>query len=196
MKFVCIGDSLTYGYKVSRSEIWTKLFSEKYQIEVLNKGINGDTTAGMLSRFYHDVVSHGPTHVLVMGGTNDYIMGASLNMVRLNISTMVHQAFGCNIVPVIGIQILTDTVMAKEHWSNITDFQIVNDEIAKYRRWVYKFAEIFNVKIIDFYKDFNTQLEKSDNSPLYLDGLHPTPKGHEIMAESIHLSTRSGDREK
>jgi len=187
LKFVCIGDSLTYGYKVRRSETWTHLFSEKYQVEVINKGINGDSTGGMLSRFYNDVVSNKPSHVLIMGGTNDYIMGATLNMVRLNISTMAHQALSYNIIPIIGIQILTDAAMAKIHWSNITDFQIVNNEITNYREWVFKFAKIFNVSVIDFYEHFNDHLEKSSSNSLYLDGLHPTIRGQEIMAESITL---------
>lgn len=187
MKFVCIGDSLTFGYRVSRATVWTKLFADKYQIEVVNKGINGDTTAGMLSRFEKDVISQNPTHVLMMGGTNDFIMGASLAMVRLNVSTMVHQAVHNNIVPVIGIQILTDPVEAKLNWSNITDFNKINQEITRYREWVYEFSKIFNVGVIDFYKHFDEQLKKSSVPAMYIDGLHPTVEGNRIMADTIKI---------
>lgn len=188
MKFVCIGDSLTFGYRVSRSKVWTKLFADKYQIEVVNRGINGDTTAGMLSRFEKDVVSQNPTHVLIMGGTNDYIMGSSLAMVRLNISTIVHQAVHNNIVPIIGIQILTDPAEAKSNWSNITDFNKINQEITRYREWVFEFAKIFNVDVIDFYKYFDDHLKMSSVAAMYIDGLHPTIEGNRVMAEAIKIS--------
>lgn len=187
MKYICIGDSLTYGYGVSRSEVWTKLLSDKYQIEVINKGINGDTTAGMLARFQNDVVAYKPSHVIIMGGTNDFIMGSSLAMVRVNISTMVHQAMSYNIIPVIGIQMLTDPIMAKLSWSNVTDFLIVNNEIEKYRQWVINFSKIFNVPFIDFYDMFDNKLKHLDSHDLYMDGLHPTFEGNKILAEAIEI---------
>lgn len=65
LEIVCIGDSLTYGYKLKRSEVWTKLIENKYGIKVLNKGINGDSTGGMLSRFYRDVVENKSSYVFI-----------------------------------------------------------------------------------------------------------------------------------
>lgn len=73
MKLVCLGDSLTYGYKVKPSETWPSLVKQKLNIEVLNKGINGDTTMGMLGRYNFDVRSESPSHVILMGGGNDLI---------------------------------------------------------------------------------------------------------------------------
>ena len=43
-KIVCLGDSLTYGYGVSRSKVWTKLAEDKLHIEIINEGICGDTS--------------------------------------------------------------------------------------------------------------------------------------------------------
>lgn len=56
MKIVCLGDSLTYGFGVSRSNSWTNIVNEETRLEIVNKGINGDTTSGMLARFNEDVV--------------------------------------------------------------------------------------------------------------------------------------------
>ncbi|MCG8484577.1 MAG: GDSL-type esterase/lipase family protein [Clostridia bacterium] len=78
MKIVCIGDSLTSGYGVKKSEAWTSIVEEKYGIEMINKGISGDTTTGMLARFYKDVVEHKPMYVMLMGGINDLEMGRTL----------------------------------------------------------------------------------------------------------------------
>lgn len=187
MKMVCIGDSLTYGYMVRRSEGWTRLLERKYDIKVLNKGINGDSTGGMLSRFYRDVVDHKPSVVMIMGGSNDFIMKVPLNIVRSNIAAMVHQAYGNNIIPIIGIPLETEPEMAEKYWSGVTDFARVNEDLAKYREWIQKFSKIFHVSFIDFYKEFKDTTAEKNKSDFYLDGLHPTPKGHEIMANAVNF---------
>ena len=55
MKIICIGDSLTEGYGVGRPENWVTLLNERSENDIINKGISGDTTGGMLARFQKDV---------------------------------------------------------------------------------------------------------------------------------------------
>ena len=50
MDMICIGDSLTYGYGVRRAQCWTELASEMSGWTLVNHGICGDTTGGMLVR--------------------------------------------------------------------------------------------------------------------------------------------------
>ena len=50
MKLICIGDSLTFGYGVRPSQRWTRLCAQETGWEIVNKGISGDTTGGMLVR--------------------------------------------------------------------------------------------------------------------------------------------------
>jgi len=185
LKIACIGDSLTYGYRVRRSQVWTKLVENEYGIEVLNKGINGDSTGGMLSRFYRDVVENKPSYVFIMGGTNDLIMEVPLNVIRSNISTMVHQARGYNITPIIGIQPLTEPEMAKKHWCNITDFTKVNEELERLREWIIEFSNIFDVQFVDFCRELDKRIAEYNKYEIYLDGLHLTPRGNEIMKDII-----------
>ena len=53
---VALGDSLTSGYGLSRKLAWPALVAEKmrnagYELEAVNAGSSGDTTAGGLSRW-------------------------------------------------------------------------------------------------------------------------------------------------
>jgi len=187
MKIVCIGDSLTYGYKLKRSEVWTELIENKHGIKVLNKGINGDSTGGMLSRFYRDVVENKPSYVFIMGGTNDLIMEVPLSVIQSNISAMVHQARGNNIIPIIGTQPLTEPKMAQKYWCNITDFTRVNKEIVKLREWITEFSNIFDVEVVDFCGELNKNITEENKNEIYLDGLHLTPKGNEIIAGVVKI---------
>ena len=57
MKLICIGDSLTFGYGVHLSQRWTQLCAQETGWELVNEGINGDTTGGMLARMQGGVLA-------------------------------------------------------------------------------------------------------------------------------------------
>ncbi|PAB56891.1 GDSL-type esterase/lipase family protein [Anaeromicrobium sediminis] len=187
MKIVCIGDSITYGYGVRQREAWPYLLSMKYNVHIVNRGINGDTTEGMCLRFDRHVIKEKPSHVIILGGVNDIMMGIDLDEIQENISNMVHMANENNIVPIVGIPIKTDPQLAPIQWSSTTDFYEVNEKLILYRKWILGFAKKFNVEVIDFYEGFNKYMGEDDRSDYYSDGLHLTSKGNEIMAKLINL---------
>lgn len=49
---VCHGDSLTAPDEPDRGHSWPSLVGSRLKINVINNGIGGDTTGGLLSRFY------------------------------------------------------------------------------------------------------------------------------------------------
>ena len=65
--------------------------------------LGGDTSGGLLARFYPDVVRHTPDMVLIMGGTNDLWWDLDINLIQANIFAMTCQAEYHNIVPVVGL---------------------------------------------------------------------------------------------
>lgn len=182
MKIVCLGDSLTYGFGVRRSKIWTKIAQDKLNIEIINEGINGDTSGGMLSRYHESVYMKRPEAVLIMGGVNDFIAGADLGVVKANITSMAHQSIAKYIDPIIGIPTKIDLKNVRQDWSEFTDFEMVAKELYEYRQWIFKFCKTFNIKYIDFYEEFEkaTELKPGD---YYTDGLHFNEHGNEILAE-------------
>ncbi len=67
---VCHGDSLTEASELDRLSIGSSLVENRLKIKVINSSLGGDTTGGLLSRFYPGGVQHRPDFVLIMGGTN------------------------------------------------------------------------------------------------------------------------------
>ena len=77
---VCFGDSLTAGYHV-QAETGMPLPDVPYggflqewlgvRGRVSVKGICGETTSDMESRFSRDVIDVDPSHTVILGGTND-----------------------------------------------------------------------------------------------------------------------------
>jgi lysophospholipase L1-like esterase len=181
LKIVCIGDSLTYGYRVRRSKTWINLVQEELNIKIENKGISGDTTGGMLARFREDVISKKPKIVFIMGGTNDIITGADLGVPQSNIMAMVHQARGNMIKPIIGLPTKIDVENVVEEWSIFADYKEISKKVDKYNKWLKRFSKAFEIDYIDFNKKINS-LSKDEMKQIYLDGLHFNNKGHELMA--------------
>ena len=67
MKIVCIGDSITFGYGVQSNENWINILNDKLNITFINRGLNGDTSSGMLFRSYEDIIKLKPNGVIIMG---------------------------------------------------------------------------------------------------------------------------------
>lgn len=89
VKIVCVGDSLTFGrgttssaqvdntYPKVLSESLKKLYSYE-NIEVINKGITGDTARKIDERLQTDVIDLTPDMAILQVGTNDATFGSTL----------------------------------------------------------------------------------------------------------------------
>lgn len=179
MKIVCLGDSLTEGYDITKSSRWSDLLMSDLDVKIINSGIGGDTTAGMLARFHNMVVSYSPTHVIIMGGTNDIWMKVPNELTLSNIMAMTRHARHFNIVPIIGIP--TSSYCEDEIVSDIfIDSKILNVRVEEYRNMLIKFSEEDNQMYIDFSKNMTSEV--------YLgDGLHPNEEGQVIMKENAKV---------
>ncbi|HKM50542.1 MAG TPA: GDSL-type esterase/lipase family protein [Candidatus Bathyarchaeia archaeon] len=117
MKIVALGDSLTVGeneFDISDSgqptsyPEYLEMIAEEHlrslksdvKVDVLNKGISGDLTLGMLERFSKDVVDEKADYVIILGGTNDIGWGFDSAMIVHNLTTMYDTARKKDIVAV------------------------------------------------------------------------------------------------
>lgn len=184
MKIVCLGDSLTFGFGVSRTHCWTSILERDYNITIINKGINGDTTGGMLARFHQDVLSHKPDMVFLMGGANDIFTSGTSSHARSNIASLVQQSLAACIKPVlcIGVPIIVSQIPSI--WKSLTDFSVAETELLSYYAWLHTYARTFSVPCVDFYHYF-ADIDEATRISYYLDGLHMNQAGHIQMAQCI-----------
>jgi lysophospholipase L1-like esterase len=182
MKILCLGDSLTYGFGVDPQDTWVSLTAERTKLELVNRGVNGDTTGGMLARFRKDAAAYSPDNVLLMGGSNDIFVSGSADSAKTNMSDLVHQARTLSIAPLIGTPPPLDVRTLWRDWADQIDVdrsQKLGDE---YVQWLRLFAGASDIPLVDFRRAFESA---SDPERLYLDGLHPTPAGHRLMADVL-----------
>ncbi len=175
VRIVCIGDSTTYGFPYGPQDSWVKMLENEIWGQVLNKGINGNTTTNMLYRFDRAVLPYEPDYVIIMGGINDVVANESLDKIQFNIGQMVEKALQNNIIPVIGLPTPVDF----KPWENI---------LQKLRVWLANYASHHNLNIINFAQAFFRNDGTIRTDLLLDDGGHPAREGYKLMFRQIDLN--------
>ena len=187
MKLFCLGDSLTFGFGVSRSARWTTLLEQKSGWQVVNLGVNGDTTGGMLTRLEPQVLSQINDNagrlsscVLLMGGSNDIFFSGTDAQARANMAAMCQRLMGEGLRPAVGISLPVDCLNAPRQWGELVDFERAGSVMTGYCAWLKQFCRTFDLPVVDFAADFIDNGEVRHK--LFWDGLHPNAEGHRLMA--------------
>ena len=92
---VALGDSLTAGYGLSRTQAYPALIAEKmrdagYEFEVVNAGWSGDTTAGGLRRLPEVLRARKKIDIFILElGINDAFRGVTIEQMRANLQAII-----------------------------------------------------------------------------------------------------------
>ena len=176
LKLVCIGDSLTEGYGIQQNTEWPHLL--KRHFPTVNAGISGDTTAGMLSRFHPMVIDEKPSHVIIMGGTNDCSFNLPIDTIISNVMAMTKLARHHGIVSIIGLPTKCFLDLDNDFNDLFISYRSFVERLESFRHKMKLMAEIKDLMVIDF----AVGLSSVD----YLqDGVHPNEKGHKIMYDNV-----------
>jgi lysophospholipase L1-like esterase len=116
LKIVALGDSLTVGedeFDLDSNEHSTfpdhlETLAQRYlnhgrsemNVKVMNRGVCGDLTSGMLERFSANVVAEEADYVIILGGTNDIGWRMDSATIAHNLSSMYDAALNEGIGPV------------------------------------------------------------------------------------------------
>ncbi len=92
LRLLALGDSLTAGYGLREEDGFTTqleraLRARGYDVEVINAGVSGDTTAGGLARLDWALADR-PDAVLVELGANDMLRGVDPESARANLDAI------------------------------------------------------------------------------------------------------------
>ena len=115
---VFLGDSLTAGFQqgpgymppryypftnLIESSIRTRVtnYKEDQDFVILNQGIDGDSTGGMLERFSRCVEPENPEIVILWGGINDLSSRKSPEEVFTNIVKLVKRTISIDAIPIV-----------------------------------------------------------------------------------------------
>lgn len=171
---IFFGNSLTAGYGVESEEAFSGLIQKKldsldYDYNVINAGVSGETTASGLSRVEW-VVKRQPVEIFVLElGGNDGLRGIEPKETNKNLRAIIDKVRAIH--PEVKILLAGMMVPPNMGQSYAEQFQKLFPKIAEEKE----------VNLIPFLlKDVGGEADL--NQP---DGIHPTPEGHKIVAETI-----------
>ncbi|MGL4991067.1 MAG: GDSL-type esterase/lipase family protein [Sarcina sp.] len=181
MKLICMGDSLTKGYGVAIKDCWVSKLQENLSenMIILNKGIAGDSSSSMLSRFTNDVINQDTTHITIMCGSNDALQGRNPKITFKNIKAMIDEARLNNITPVIitSPKVLEEVALVR--WDNTLDYSKVNENIKSLNALLKEYTANEEIQFIDI----NSVIPQSGT--YYTDGLHLDKLGHDLIFDKL-----------
>lgn len=160
----------------------------KLKCNWLNRGISGNTINNLKKRWKEDVVDEDPDVLTVMVGINDvykYYRDGGIEDFNVNIWTsdfrdILTQAREAN--PSVRI-ILMSPFVAEGRSVDGNLLPRVKKSIDQCAESVKKLAKEFNAEYIDTNALFNSLTSGNPDSTRWLwDGIHPTPAGHQLIA--------------
>ena len=93
-RILVFGDSLSAGHGIAQPQSWVallqnKLDAEKYNVQVLNASLSGETTSGGLSRLAAALDLHKPNLIIIELGANDGFRGLPAREISKNLTKMI-----------------------------------------------------------------------------------------------------------
>ena len=157
---IAFGDSLTYGQGAGRSETYPAYLSEMIGREVINLGVNGDTSAMGLARI-NQIKKYSPYMVLIEFSANDLFRKIPKGQTENNLREIVRKVQDMG-----AIAVLVDTGGAYP----METYTKIQEQIAK------DYNTLFVPTIMNGI--YNKKSLKSDQ-------IHPNGEGYKIVAAKV-----------
>jgi len=172
-----LGDSITAGLGLSATDAYPNRIQEMFaaegygEVEALNGGISGDTTAGGLRRV--DQFLEPATKILVVAlGGNDALRGLTVEQTHDNLAAIIRRAEESH-VPVLLAGMLAPTNLGEDYQAGFRDIFV-------------KLSREHSVAFVPFL------LEGVIGNPVMVqqDGVHPTAEGARVIANLLYPKLR------
>ncbi|MCW1951125.1 MAG: arylesterase [Octadecabacter sp.] len=173
-----LGDSLTQGYGlpvddgfVPRLEAW--LQAQGADVEVINAGVSGDTTAGGLSRVAWTLTPDVDAMIVNLGG-NDLLRGIDPAVSRANLDGILRAAQDA------GVEVLLVGLDAPSNYG--PDYE------AAFEGMYSDLAQVYGLELYaDYFAPLNDGADLDAARALYMqaDGIHPNAVGVGEIVEGI-----------
>ncbi len=166
-----LGDSLTEGYQLPKEDAYPAVIEKtlkqtRKDIKVINGGVSGATSASGLKRMDWYLKAK-PDFMVLALGANDGLRGMKIDQTEKNLAQVIEKAQERGITVILaGMKMPTNYGEPYR-----TNFENIYPKLAKK----------YSLKLIPFI------LDGVGGKPEYnlQDGIHPNPKGHEIMAKNV-----------
>lgn len=179
VRVLCLGDSLTAGYGISVDQAWPALAEARLreaglEVELVNAGVSGDTTAGGVRRMEW-LMTHRYDALVIALGANDGLRGLATGELERNLQRIIDLARAAN--PEIRILLAgmrAPPNMGEDYARAFAGAYVRLAERNGVARWPFMLEGVGGVPELN--------LE---------DGIHPNAEGHRRIAEMAFTHLRA-----
>ena len=158
-----------------------KEYLSKYNIKVINRAIAGNRVDHLLNRFDKDFKEVNPDNLILLIGVNDTWhdfpnpkkTSVFEEQFELLISK-IKQEMNCNIM------ILEPFILGFKE-----EYIIMRDDLNEKINVIKQVANKYNIEYLSFENEFDNLITKENEEEYSLEGIHPLPKGYQVMASKI-----------
>lgn len=181
-----VRESLGEGYPAYVAKLLRERLPE-YNLQFLNKGVSGNRISDLKRRFHRDCLGLHPfpSIVSIFIGINDtwriFDMGLPSPIERYEeiyreLLDRIKEKSSFTRFILLSPYVLEDSE-DKQDWREDVDAR---------RAAVKRVANDYNARLINVQQIFDDAMKETGNGPLYytVDGVHPTPEGHALIAEN------------
>lgn len=171
MRIVAFGDSLTAGFGLKPGQAFPDVLqialrARGHEVEVINAGVSGDTTAAGLQRFEWAIPENADGVILELGA-NDALRGQPVTEARANLDAILKRLKSR------GVPVLLAGMRSPENWGP--------DYRAKFDAMFPSLAQQHGAILYPFFLD-GVAIDRTLNLD---DGLHPNAKGIAVIVGKI-----------
>lgn len=175
-----IGDSITSKWPALQPP------NEFSGLQIVNRGLPGDTTVNMVARFRRDVIQLRPRVVVISGGLND-LARTSLPIIEQNLTVMAQTAREHKIQVILATlppaRALNSQPLSAQQSSEI-------DPIGALNTWIRSSAAQNHYFLVDYYSVLSDE-HGAYKEALTTDGVHPSASGYALMEPLLREAIQS-----
>jgi acyl-CoA thioesterase I len=180
LRIIALGDSLTQGWMVRKGFLafLSEMLKKKYpssRVEIINRGIPGDTADGGFYRLRGDVLDHDPDLVFIQFGLNDAFSGVPPGRFEAAVQSIID---GVRSDTDAEILLITSVPVVYERMDEIADeFYGRLEAVAGRENLPIARVHRYWMRKVDEGLEFRSLVQS--------DQVHPTVEGYRLMAEAI-----------
>ena len=167
---VLMGDSITDGWYSNDPDFFKAN-------NLLGRGISGQVTSHMLTRFRRDVVDHHPKYVVILAGINDI----ARNNGYISFGNIVSM---CEIAKANKIKPVLCTLVPSGYIRWRPAIKDTKEQVAALNAMIKEYAKAHHYKVVD-YATVLADEKGETRSDLSKDSVHPNLEGYKIMEEAL-----------
>ena len=201
-KVLFIGDSITDAgrraaerpYGIGYASLFRDMLiarEPEKQIEIINKGIGGNTAWQMRDRWTDDMLFFKPDYLVILIGINDLHQGIRGNMEKDEALKQHKEAYDEVLartkeeLPDCKIVLLEPFYMSRDAASKSFRTEVL-EVLSDYIAVTHEMSKKYNTKLIKTQELFQNVLKYYETDTICPEPVHPNRTGHMVMAEAVY----------